>query len=179
ALIAAKHKEKGLAFSPETDKRTLIRRITFDLTGLPPTIEEVEAFLSDASPNAYEKVVDRLLASPHFGERWAQHWLDVVRFAETNGFEGDGERANAWRYRDYVVRSFNDDKPYDRFLTEQLAGDELAAGLEARKASELWIATGLHRCGPAHVVSGNLDAEMVRRERLNETLTGLGSAVLG
>ena len=158
AFIRARLDKEGLKPSPEADRLTLIRRVTLDLTGLPPTPADVEAFLSDKAPDAYEKVVDRLLASPHYGERWAQHWLDVVRFAETNGFELDAERPHAWRYRDYVVKSFNDDKPYDQFLTEQLAGDELAAGKYPRAAAELWVATGMHRCGQVHVVSGNLDS---------------------
>ena len=104
---------------------TLLRRVSLDLIGLPPTPEEVEAFLADASPDAYEKVVDRLLASPRYGERWARHWLDLARYAESEGFKADETRPNAWRYRDYVIKSFNDDKPYDRFVKEQIAGDEL------------------------------------------------------
>src|SRR5439155_5075173 len=107
------------------------------------------------------------------------HWLDVVRFAESNGYEIDSERPQAWRYRDYVVRSFNADKPYDVFLTEQIAGDELAAGKESRDAADLWIATGLHRCGPVHMVSGNLENDVIRQEVLTEMVSGLGSAVLG
>jgi hypothetical protein len=179
AFVAAKLREKGLKPAPEADRLTLIRRATLDLTGLPPTPAEVDAFLNDTRPGAYERVVDRLLASPHFGERQAQHWLDVVRFAESNGYEMDGDRPHAWRYRDYVVNSFNADKPYDVFLTEQVAGDELAAGKEPREAADLWAATGMHRCGPVHVVSGNLDKEMVRQEVLTEMVNGLGSAALG
>jgi hypothetical protein len=179
AFILAKLRDSGLSLSPEADKLTLIRRVSLDLTGLPPTPDEVDAFQKDTSSDAYEKVVDRLLTSPHFGERWGQHWLDVVRFAETNGYELDAERPHAWRYRDYVVKSFNDDKPYDRFLTEQIAGDELAAGKEPREAAELWIATGMHRCGQVHVVSGNLDQDVLRQERLTEMVNGVGSAFLG
>ncbi len=171
--------EKKLDFSPEADKPTLLRRVSFDLTGLPPTVAEIDAFVNDAAANAYEKVVDRLLASPHFGERWAQHWLDAVRFAESNGYELDADRPNAWRYRDYVVKSFNDDKPYKTFLREQIAGDELAAGKDPRTVSELLVATGMHRCGPSHMVSGNLDKEMIRQEYLTEMVNGVGSAVLG
>src|SRR5207253_9918134 len=111
--------------APPAEKHTLLCRATFDVLGLPPTPEEVAAFASDASADAFEKVVERLLASPHYGEQWARHWLDVVRYADTSGFANDYERPNAWRYRDYVVRSFNADKAYDRFLTEQIAGDEL------------------------------------------------------
>ncbi|QEL13737.1 DUF1549 and DUF1553 domain-containing protein [Limnoglobus roseus] len=165
--------------SPTADKLTLIRRVTFDLTGLPPTLKEIDDFVADPSPQAYETVVDRLLASPHFGERWATHWLDVVRFAESNGYELDADRPDAWRYRDYVARSFNVDKPYSTFLREQIAGDELAAGKEPREVADLWIATGMHRCGPAHMVSGNLDREMIRQESLTEMVNGVGAAVLG
>src|SRR5437764_164623 len=123
AFIAVKLAEKGLTFSAEADHATLLRRLKFDLLGLPPTPEEVEAFVGDASPTAYERLVDRYLASPQFGERWARHWLDVVRFAETTGFETNAARPNAWPYRDYVIRAFNEDRPYDRFIRDQLAGD--------------------------------------------------------
>jgi uncharacterized protein DUF1553/uncharacterized protein DUF1549 len=125
AFIQAKMQSDGLKPNPPADRITLLRRITFDLIGLPPTPQEVDAFLNDKSQNAYEKVVDRLLASPHYGERWARHWLDLARFAESEGFKSDETRPNAWRYRDYVVKSFNDNKPYDRFVQEQIAGDEL------------------------------------------------------
>ncbi len=178
-FVREKLAEKKLDLSPEADNLTLIRRVSFDLSGLPPTIAEIDAFVQDTSANAYEKVVDRLLASPHFGERWAQHWLDAVRFAESNGYELDADRPHAWRYRDYVVKSFNDDKPYKTFLREQIAGDELAAGKDPRTVAELLIATGMHRCGPSHMVSGNLDKEMIRQEYLTEMVNGIGSAVLG
>jgi len=179
AFIRAKLAEKKLTPAPEADRATLIRRLTFDLHGLPPTPDEVEAFLTDTSENAYEKVVGRLLASPHFGERWAQHWLDLVRFAESNGFEIDADRPHAWKYRDYVIKSFNDDKPYDRFLTEQLAGDLLAKDTSGKDAEELRVATGMHRCGPIQVVSGNVDNAENRQEQLTEMVNGVGSAVLG
>src|SRR5437870_5165795 len=113
--------QKQLKPSEPLDRTRLIRRVTYDLTGLPPTLEEVDAFLKDRSAAAYEKVVDRLLGSPHYGERWASKWLDTVRYADTNGFELDSDRPHAWRYRDYLIRSFNDDKPYDRFIQEQIA----------------------------------------------------------
>jgi hypothetical protein len=158
---------------------TLLRRVSFDLTGLPPTPEEVDAFLADRRAGAYERVVDRLLASPHHGERWAQHWLDVARFAETNGYEADGERPQAWRYRDYVVRAFNRDKPYNTFVTEQVAGDLLARAARGSERAEWLIAVGFHRCGPIHLTSGNLDPEVGRQEVLTEMLTGLGAAFLG
>jgi mono/diheme cytochrome c family protein len=127
SFIIARLGAAGLTLSPEADRRTLIRRLKFDLLGLPPTPEEVGAFEADRSPDAYEKLVERYLASPHFGERWAQHWLDVVRFAESHGFEMNWERPGAWPYRDYVIRAFNADVPYDRFVREQLAGDVLGA----------------------------------------------------
>ena len=117
--------DNGLQPSPEADRRTLIRRVTFDLIGLPPTPEEVDAFVADTAPDAYEQLVDRLLASPRYGERWARHWMDVVHFAETHGHDQDRPRPNAWPYRDYLIRSFNDDKPYARFVAEQVAGDVL------------------------------------------------------
>ena len=127
AFVLTKLEEKHLTLSPEADRRTLIRRLSFDLLGLPPTPEEIDAFVSDTDPQAYEKLVERMLASPHYGERWARHWLDVVRFAESNGFETNRPRPNAWPYRDYVIHAFNDDVPYDRFVREQLAGDALGA----------------------------------------------------
>ncbi|MDQ2900369.1 MAG: DUF1549 domain-containing protein, partial [Acidobacteriota bacterium] len=126
AFVLARLKKDGSSPAPAADRETLIRRITFDLTGLPPTPAETTAFVKDRRPDAYKNLVERLLNSPHYGERWGQHWLDVVRFAETDGFEYDTHRRDAWRYRDYVIRAFNNDKPYDRFLTEQLAGDETA-----------------------------------------------------
>jgi hypothetical protein len=124
-FILAKLEEKGMKPSPPADKRTLLRRVTLDLTGLPPTSEELQNFLRDKSPDAFSKVVDRLLASPRYGERWARHWLDVVHYADTHGHSQDRPRPNAWPYRDYVIRSFNADKPYSRFVEEQLAGDVL------------------------------------------------------
>jgi len=179
AFIRAKLAAKKLTPAPEADRATLLRRLTFDLHGLPPTPAESDAFLKDTSANAWEKVVDRLLASPHYGERWAQHWLDVVRFAESNGFEMDGERPHAWKYRDFVIKSFNADKPYDRFLTEQLAGDLLAKDKAGAEAEQLWVATGMHRCGPIQVVAGNVDSAENRQEQLTEMVNGVGAAVLG
>ncbi len=129
--------------SPRADRRTLIRRVTYDLTGLPPTPEEVESFVNDKSPKAYAQLVERLLASPRYGERWGRHWLDIVRYADTNGYSNDFERPNAWRYRDYVIRSFNQDKPYNRFIREQVAGDEIEPA-----NPEAVIATGFLRAGP-------------------------------
>ena len=125
SFIAAKLAEHGLSPAPEADRRTLLRRVSFDLIGLPPTPEELRAFLTDTSTNAYERVVDRLLASPRYGERWARHWMDAAHFAETHGHDQDRIRTNAWPYRDYLIASFKDDKPYARFVREQVAGDVL------------------------------------------------------
>ena len=164
----------GLKPSQDAVKERLLRRLYLDLTGLPPTPEQASSFLADDSPHAYERLVESLLASPHYGERWAQKWLDVVRFADTDGFERDGYREHGWRYRDYVVRSFNEDKPYDRFIQEQIAGDELFPG-----NTEGLIATGFHGAGPRHVVSGNQDKEEARQEVLMEMTLGVGQALLG
>jgi Protein of unknown function (DUF1553)/Protein of unknown function (DUF1549) len=182
AFILAQLEANGLSPAQPADPLTLLRRLTNDLIGLPPTPEEIESFVKEYAVRpqaAYEEAVDRLLGSPHYGERWAQHWLDVVRYAESNGYEGDAERPHAWRYRDYVIRSLNEDKPFDRFVREQIAGDELAAGKEVRPNADLWIATGLHRCGPIHQVSGNIDPEEARNEVLTEMVQGIGSAFLG
>jgi hypothetical protein len=127
AFIRSKLRENSLELSPQAEKQILMRRLFLDVIGLPPSPEEVAAFTADPDPNAYDRLVDRLLASPHFGERWARHWLDVVRFAETHGFEMNQPRPNAWPYRDYVIRAFNQDLPYDRFIREQLAGDAFGA----------------------------------------------------
>ena len=143
AFIAKKQAALGLKAAPEADRRTLLRRLTFDLTGLPPTPEEMEAFLADRSSRAYEVVVDRLLASPRYGERWARHWLDVVHFGETHGYDKDKLRPNAWPYRDYVIRSLNNDKPYTKFVQEQLAGDVLFPD-----EPDGIIATGFIAAGP-------------------------------
>ncbi len=142
-FVLAKLAEHNLSPAPPADKRTLLRRVFFDLIGLPPTPAEVDAFLADESPDAYEKVVDRLLSSPHHGERWARHWMDVVHYAETHGHDQDRPREHAWPYRDYLVRSFNDDKPYGRFVQEQVAGDVLFP-------DDPWatVATGFLATGP-------------------------------
>jgi Protein of unknown function (DUF1553)/Protein of unknown function (DUF1549) len=174
SFILAGLEEKGLGPSPRADKQTLLRRVTFDLTGMPPTLDEINAFLNDSSPDAYRKVVKRLLASPLYGERWAQHWLDVARFGETNGFELDADREQAWRYRDYVIKSFNEDKPYDRFILEQIAGDEMAPD-----DFEMRVATGFLRAGPQHVVAGNQDLAVNRQEWLTEVMFGVGNGILG
>ena len=142
AFVIAKLREKGLTPSPEADRRTLARRAYFDLIGLPPTSERVEAFMADTDPNAYEKLVDELLESPHYGERWARHWLDVVHYGDTHGYDKDKPRPNAWPYRDYVIRAFNSDKPYSQFIEEQIAGDILSPGTEDGITATGFIAAG-------------------------------------
>jgi hypothetical protein len=179
AFILAKLEQSGLKPSPPADRPTLLRRVTFDLTGLPPTAEEVQAFCRDKSADAYSKVVDRLLASPHYGERWAQHWLDIVRYADSNGYEIDAERSHAWRYRDYVIQALNADKPYDQFVREQLAGDLLARDKQGQENIDLLVAAGFNRCGPVHLVSGNIDPDVSRYEILTEMTGAIGSVFLG
>src|SRR2546423_4701959 len=171
-FILAKLQAKGLSFSQPASKATLIRRVTFDLIGLPPTVEEIDAFVKDTSATAYEKLIDRLLDSPHYGERWGRHWLDLARYAESDGFEHDAVRPHAWRYRDYVIRAFNEDKPYDRFIREQLAGDELE-----KPNDDAIIATGFYRLGiwddePA-------DKELARYDGLDDIVTTVGQVFLG
>jgi mono/diheme cytochrome c family protein len=164
--------EKGLTPSAEAARQTLIRRATFDLTGLPPTPAEVDDFVQDPAPDAYERLVDRLLSSPRYGQRWARHWLDLVRYAESDGHRQDAYRPDAWRYRDYVVRSFNRDKPYDRFVTEQLAGDELAPG-----DLELRLAVGYLRLGTYEF--NQRDVRGQRADILNDITDVTGEVFLG
>jgi hypothetical protein len=158
-FIKAALTTKGLAMSPEADRRTLIRRLSFDLTGLPPPPERVEQFVRESNPQAYEKLVDELLKSPRYGERWARHWLDIAHYADTHGFERDQLRPNAWRYRDYVIESLNADKPYHEFLREQIAGDVIHP--DDQKAV---IATGFLAAGPWDFV-GQVEtkSDMLRR----------------
>ena len=170
AFLLAKMKAKGLKPSPRADRRTLIRRAYLDLKGLPPNPEEVEAFVKDSSPGAWERLIDRLLASPHYGERWARHWLDLVRYADSGGFEFDVDRPEAWRYRDYVVKAFNDDKPYDQFIREQLAGDEYAPD-----SQEAMIATGFLRLGP----EGGGGGERGRQDALDDLITTTSLTFMG
>ncbi len=170
AFLLAAMESRGLAPNAAADRRTLIRRAYLDLTGLPPEPDEVQAFLADTADGAWERVVDRLLASPHYGERWARHWLDLVRYADSGGFEYDRDRPQAWRYRDYVVRAFNSDKPYDRFLKEQIAGDELDdAGPDAL------IATAFLRLG----VEANIKTEATRMDELDDIVSTASGAFLG
>jgi len=172
AFILARLEEKKLAPNAPADKVTLIRRASLDLTGLPPTPEEVQAFLSDHDANAFEKVVDRLLDSPRYGERWARHWLDLARYSDSEGFKSDETRPNVWRYRDYVIKSLNEDKPYDRFVQEQIAGDELFPESQAAL-----VATGFNRHFPDESNARNIMQR--RQELLNDITDTVGAAFLG
>jgi hypothetical protein len=181
AFILAGLEAKGLSPAPPADKRTLIRRVTFDLIGLPPTTEEVAAFLADDSPQAFERLVDRLLDSPHYGERWGRHWLDVARYADSNGLDENLAHGNAWRYRDYVVAAFNNDKPYDEFVREQLAGDLLPSGgsdgeNDARHRERL-IATGFLSLGPK--VLAEVDEIKMEMDIVDEQIDTVGKSLLG
>ena len=171
ALILARLEKEELTPSKEADRATLMRRLKFDVLGLPPTPEELDAFVKDADPLAYEKLVDRYLASPHFGERWARHWLDAVRFAESDGFETNQPRANAWPYRDWVIRALNGDMPYDRFIKEQLAGDQLGAD----------EATGFLVGGPHDKVkSPDINLTLMQRgDELHDIVSTTSSTFLG
>jgi hypothetical protein len=171
AFIAAKLAEQGLTLSPEADRVTLIRRLYFVMLGMPPTPDEVEQFVSDQQPRAFERLVDRALDDPRYGERWGRHWLDVIRFAESNGFETNRERPNAWRFRDYVIAAFNRDKPYDQFIREQLAGDALGVD----------VATGFLVGGPVDIV-GSPDPVLTAQQRadeLDDMVATTGTAFLG
>jgi hypothetical protein len=172
AFVLARLESSGLRPAPPTGKTSLLRRVTYDLTGLPPTPAEVDAFLGDDSPDAYEKVVDRFLASPHYGERWGRHWLDLVRYAETNGYEFDAAKPSVWRYREYVIKSLNDDKPYDHFVREQLAGDELEP-----VTTDGIIATGYYRLGPWD--GGAPDRLQATYDELDDIVGTTGQVFLG
>ncbi len=172
AFVRAKLRDNGLSPAHTADKRTLIRRVYYDLIGLPPTADDIDAFVSSDMPDAYEAIVDRLLASPQYGERWARHWLDVVRYADTNGYERDAEKPHAWRYRDWVVRAFNEDMPYDRFVQEQLSGDELPDRTESTV-----IATGFIRLGTWDDEPN--DVAEYQYERLEDMVHATSTAFLG
>jgi hypothetical protein len=172
AFILSRLEARGLHPNPPASRYELIRRVSYDLTGLPPTPQEVDDFARDPSPLAYEGLVDRLLASPHYGERWGRHWLDLVRFAETNSYERDNPKPNAWRYRDYVIRALNQDKPYDQFIREQLAGDELASA-----TPDALIATGYYRLGIWD--DEPTDREQARYDGLDDIIATTGQVFLG
>jgi hypothetical protein len=174
-------RQAGLQPAPPVDRRALIRRVTFDLLGLPPAVEEVNAFLADGAPDAFAKVVDRLLASPHYGERWARHWLDLVRYTETLGFEFDFDLYNAWRYRDYVIRAFNEDLPYDQFLVEHLAGDLLerprvVAAAGGRPWNESILGTAFYTMGEGRQTPLDIRQEQV--DRIDNQIDVLGKTFL-
>jgi mono/diheme cytochrome c family protein len=175
-FVMAQLAEHKLPPNPPADRRTLIRRVTYDLTGLPPTAAELEAFVNDTSEDAYAKLVERLLASPHYGEQWGRHWLDVVRFGESNGYERNVLINNAWPFRDYIIRSFNEDKPFDRLVLEHLAGDVIGAD-----DPHVEIGTGFLVCGPYDNV-GNQDAvqaAIIRANHADEIIRATSEAFLG
>lgn len=159
------------------DKRTLIRRATFDLIGLPPTVDEVDAFLADESPDAFARVVDRLLASPHYGERWGRHWLDLVRYATSNGADENHGLPNAWRYRDWVVRMLNQDLPLDQFIIQQLAGDLLPVPADEQQAGDLLTATGMLVLGPKMLAEQDKDKMMI--DIVDEQIDTVSRTMLG
>lgn len=184
AFVLMSLDEVGLAMSRSADRVSLIRRLSFDLWGLPPSPDDVQRFAADDSPDAYARLVDRMLADPRYGERWAQHWLDVVRFAESEGFEYDRHHAGAWRFRDYVIGSLNADKPFDQFAREQIAGDELASKSNGPSpidagSQELLIAAGFHRLAPVRRNAGNSEVAFSRNEVLTQMTDMIGTAFLG
>jgi hypothetical protein len=172
AFIRERLEREGLSPAPRADRRQLLRRAYIDLIGLPPTLEEQRAFLEDSAPDAYERLVDRLLADPRYGERWARHWLDVARYAESNGYERDGAKPHAWRYRDYVVDAFNQDKPYDRFLLEQLAGDELQDTDAETQIATTFLRLGTWDDEPAEPL-------VDRYDQLDDVLGTAATAIMG
>lgn len=181
-FLLAAMEARALTPSPPADRRTLIRRVTFDLTGLPPTPEQVSQFIKDPSPKAYEHLVDRLLSDRHYGERWARQWMDVVRYADTNGFERDEFRPNTYRYRDYLIRAFNCDKPYDRFVREQLAGDEMVKTLAPASQEDVdrIVATGFLRLGQYDSTGAIFEEDRRGHDQLMADLANTtGSAFLG
>ncbi len=187
AFVLRRLEEKGLSFSADADPLALVRRVSFDLIGLPPSPREVDAFLNDQSPDAYERLVEQLLASPHYGERWGRHWLDAAGYVDTIGSDNDAaiieERERIWKYRDYVIRSFNHDKPFDQFLVEQLAGDELVDWRNAAEfkpeIKELLIATGFLRQAADVTYAPELNTADIRHQVLFDTVQIVASNVLG
>jgi mono/diheme cytochrome c family protein len=175
-FVYAKLAEQSLRPNAPADRRELIRRVSYDLTGLPPSPEDVEAFVNDNDPQAYEKLVDRLLASPRYGEQWGRHWLDVARFGESKGFEQNHILNNLWPYRDYVIRSFNEDKPFNRFIVEQLAGDVVGRGDPAVE-----VGTAFLVCGPYDAVGNQDEAQkqVIRANTLDDLITATSNAFLG
>ncbi|MGE5193385.1 MAG: DUF1549 and DUF1553 domain-containing protein [Deltaproteobacteria bacterium] len=172
AFLLARLEEQGLSFSPPASKRELLRRVNFDLLGLPPTPQEIADFLADDAPDAYERLVDRLLESPHYGEHWGRYWLDIVRYAETAGYNADPLRPLAWKYRDYVIRALNDDTPYDRFVQEQIAGDEMFPD-----DPQAALATGYVLLWPDESNASNV--LLARQVSLNDLTANVGAVFLG
>lgn len=185
AFVLARLLEQGLRPAPPADPETLARRLHFDLTGLPASESSREAFLTNDSPAAWEQLIDRLLANPQYGEKWAQHWFDVIRFAESEGFEYDRHHENAWRFRDYVIASFNSNKPFRQFVVEQLAGDELAAQVPDSdprtdpRVRDAMVAAGFHRLGPVRRNAGNPEIAFSRNEVLTEMTDAVGTVFMG
>ena len=175
-FILARLEDRQISPVSPADRRTLIRRATYDLIGLPPTPQEIEAFLNDDSSQAFEKVIDRLLASPHYGQRWGRHWLDVARYSDSNGLDENVAHGNAWRYRDWVIESFNNDKPYDAFIREQIAGDLLPADEPQQRNAHL-IATGFLSLGPK--VLAEVDEQKMEMDIIDEQIDTLGRSMLG
>ena len=180
SFILAKLEERNLVAAPPADKRTLLRRATFDLTCLPPQPQEIEEFLADEAPTAFAKVVDRLLASPQYGQRWGRHWLDVVRYADARDLiqlPAESDFREAWRYRDWVVDAFNGDLPYDEFATCQLAGDLLQPADPTKIDREALVATGM--LAIADFVPGDVDKEQMIADYVNDQIDVVGRAFLG
>ena len=173
-FILAKLESKGLTPNPPAERATLFRRLSFDLIGLPPTPEEIDSFLADNRPDAYARLVDRLLASPHFGERWARHWMDVARFAESHGYEQDYDRPFAFHYRDFLIKALNRDMPYDQFVRWQLAGDELAPD-----DPQAMAATGFLGAGAFPTQLTEAEFESARYNELDDMVATTGTAMLG
>ena len=176
-FILAKLSEQGLSPNSQADRFTLLRRATFDLTGLPPTLREIEEFVNDESPDAYCRLIDRLLESPHYGERWGRHWLDLARYGDSNGGDINYAHANAWKYRDYVIQAFNDDKPYDEFIREQLAGDLMPDDGDEDRRRELLTATGFLMLGPKMLAEADTDKLLI--DIVDEQLDVTGLTFLG
>ncbi|MEO8498782.1 MAG: DUF1549 domain-containing protein, partial [Planctomycetota bacterium] len=182
-FIIAKLEANDLSISPDADPRTLVRRVYFDLLGLPPTPEQVDAVVNDSSPDAYQRLLDRVMNSTHYGERWGRHWLDVAGYADSEGYtEDDPVRPYVYKYRDYVIRAFNDDKPFDQFIIEQLAGDELLTppfeNLTPEQAEKL-VATGFLRMAPDGTGVGGVDQNLARNDVMAKTIEIVSTSLLG
>ena len=191
AFIQARLDSMNLARAPKAKKHTLVRRAYFDLIGLPPSPEQIDAFVNDESGNAWINLINNLLESPQYGERWGRHWLDVARYADSQGFEGDNSIPNAWRYRDYVIKSFNDDKPYDQFVQEQIAADEIwpdnldldpkrvyILAESKRRNMEARVGTGFFALSP-QVAESALDAHRLKHETLTDWVDTTTSVFMG